>query len=217
MSTLQQRKPRFHRVNIPSFALTERDIDIIKLVARHRFMRSTHVLDFLEGSSQGVLRRLERLFHKGYLTRPPAQLEWYRAGGGSSPMVYGVGNVGIDLLAAQFGFRRAAVDWTAKARTAARGEIGHALEVTDFMVALAVACRRRGNLRVLYLDDILATVAPAHTRDNPKPYYWPVTVRWQGRDIVIHPIPDKIFGIEDLDRKRLVSPALFRPSLIPRL
>lgn len=33
------------------------------------------------------------------------------------------GNAGIDLLAEQFAFRRAAVDWTAKARTAKRGEI----------------------------------------------------------------------------------------------
>jgi Replication-relaxation len=201
MSTLQQRKPRFHRVEIESFSLTERDIEIIKLVAHHRFMRSTHIVDLLSRASrQGTLRRLERLFHKGYLTRPPAQLEWYRAGGGSSPMVYSLGNEGIALLAAGFGFRRTAVDWTAKARTAKRGEIEHALEITDFMVALEIACRRHGKLRVLYLDDILATIAPQHTRDNPRPYFWPVPVHWQGREVTIHPIPDKIFGIEALDR-----------------
>jgi hypothetical protein len=115
-------------------------------------------------------------------------------------MVYSVGNAGIDLLAEQFDFRRAAVDWTAKARTAKRGEIEHALEVTEFMVALERACRQRGNLRVLYLDDILATVAPARTRENPKPYYWPVPVIWRGKEVTIHPIPDKIFGVEALDR-----------------
>src|ERR1700733_2970564 len=100
MSMSHQRKPRFRRVDIPSFALTERDIEIIKLVARHRFMRSTHILDLLDGlSRQGALRLLERLFHGGYLTRPPAQVEWYRAGGGSRPLVYSVGNAGINLLA----------------------------------------------------------------------------------------------------------------------
>jgi Replication-relaxation len=201
MSALQQRKPRFRRVKIENFTVTGRDTDIIRLVAHHRFMRSTHILNLLEGSSrQGALRRLERLFHGGYLARPPAQLEWYRAGSGSSPMVYSVGNEGIDLLAERFGFRRAAVDWTAKARTAKRGEIEHALEVTDFMVALELACRHRGNLRVLHLADILATVAPAQTRENPRPYFWPVPVRWQGKEVTIHPIPDKIFGIEALDR-----------------
>src|SRR4051794_8524182 len=99
MSTLQQRKPRFHRVDVPNFALTARDLEIIKLVAQHRFMRSTHIIDLLQGSSrQGILRRLELLFHGGYLTRPRSQLEWYRKGSGSSPMVYSLGNRGIDLL-----------------------------------------------------------------------------------------------------------------------
>jgi hypothetical protein len=69
-------------VEIPNFAVTERDIEVMELVAHHRFMRSTHICDFLNGSSrQGVLRRLELRYHGGYLTRPPAQVEWYRAGG----------------------------------------------------------------------------------------------------------------------------------------
>lgn len=201
MDAVQQRRPRYRRVDIPNFEITERDVDIIKLVAHHRFIRSTHLTDLLNGSSQqGTLRRLSLLFHAGYLSRPQAQQERYRVGGGSSPMTYCLGNHGIDLLAGQFDFRRAAIDWTAKARTAKRGEIEHALEVTDFMVALEAACRRRGNLRVLYLDDILATTAPAETRANPKPYYWPVSVRWQRKEVTLHPIPDKIFGIEALDR-----------------
>jgi hypothetical protein len=201
MSTLQQRKPRFRRAEVPNFTITERDTEIVKMVAHHRFMRSTHIRDLLPGSSQqGVLRRLELLYHGGYLTRPVAQVDWHRAGGGSQPIVYSIGNAGIDLLTQLFEVRRAAVNWTAKARTVKRGEIEHALEVTDVMVALEVACRRRGNLRVLYLDEILATVAPPETRANPRPYFWPVPVRWQGREITIHPIPDKIFGIEDHDR-----------------
>jgi hypothetical protein len=48
-------------------------------------------------------------------------------------MVYILGNKGIDLLAANYGFRRSSADWTTKARTASRGAIEHALEVTDFM------------------------------------------------------------------------------------
>jgi hypothetical protein len=200
MSAVQQRKPRFRRVAIPPFEITERDVEIMRLVAHHRFMRSTHILSLLDGSSrQGGLRRLERLFHGGYLSRPFAQVEWYRAGGGAQPMVYSVGNAGIDLLAEQFAFRRASVDWTAKARTVKRGEIEHALEVTDIMVVLELACRRRGNLRLLHLDDLLAT-APVETRNNPRPYFWPVPLTWRGKDITIHPIPDKIFGVEALDR-----------------
>jgi hypothetical protein len=71
--------------------------------------------------------------------------------------------------------------------------------VTDFMVALELACHRRGNARVRYLDEILATHAPATARNSPRPYMWPVTVRWRGRDTTIYLCPDRIFEIELLD------------------
>jgi len=117
-------------------------------------------------------------------------------------MVYSVGTHGADLLAEEPGFRRAVVDWTAKARDISHSAIEHALGVSRFMVQLERACRERGSgLRVLYLDDILATVAPTETRLNAKPYFWPVQVRWQGKEILIHPIPDKIFGIQDKQRE----------------
>lgn len=199
------RRPRYRRADVPNFSLTDRDIEILKIVARHRFIRSREIIALLRAmfpgtSEQQVLRRLSLLFHSQYLSRPRAQQERYRAGGGSDPMLYALGNAGSDLLADKFGFRRSAVDWTAKARTAKRGEIEHALEVTEFMVALELACRARGTLRVIYLDEILATVAPPETRANPRPYFWPVTVQWRGRETVIHPIPDKIFGIQDMER-----------------
>jgi len=120
-------------------------------------------------------------------------------------MVYILGNKGIDLLAAKYGFRRSSADWTTKARTATRGTIDHALEVTDFMVTLALACHRRGRLAAMYFDEIIRELAPAETRQNPKPYHWPVSVRpipgrWQGRGAkTYYAIPDRIFGIRNLD------------------
>ena len=111
-----------------------------------------------------------------------------------------LGNRGADLVALKYGFRRAAVDWTAKARTASRGDIEHALEVTDFVVALDLACRRRGTLDIIYFDEILHELAPAKTRNSPRPYHWPVAATWQGTDQQLYVIPDKIFGIRDRAR-----------------
>lgn len=205
MEATAARKPRYRRVDIPRFEVTERDCEILRLVARHRFIRSKQIVAVLtayapSSSGQQILRRLELLFHGGYLTRPQAQSERFRVGGGSEPMTYCLGNKGSDLLAERFAYRRAAVDWTAKARTAKRGEIEHALEVTDFMVGLELACSRRRSLRIIHLDEILTQIAPEETRKNPKPYFWPVSVRWRGKESVIHPIPDRIFGIQDLNR-----------------
>lgn len=152
MGLTRARKPRFERKAnlIPQgFRITARDEEILLAVARHRIARSTHIINLIQAmysgaSEQQLLRRLEGLYHTRHLSRPPAQLEAYRAGAGSKPIAYMLGNRGADLLTQKYGWRRSAVDWTAKARTATRGEIEHAIEITDFMVALDIACRRRG-------------------------------------------------------------------------
>jgi hypothetical protein len=211
MTTAAERLPRFERKRtaIPNFEVTSRDEEIIRIVARHRFARSYHIIGLLAAgdpstSEQQIKRRLQLLFHGDYLSRPKVQVESYRAGAGSRPMVYILGNKGIDLLAAKYGFRRSSADWTTKARTASRGAIEHALEVTDFMVALALACSRHGRLQMIYFDEIMREFAPPETRANPRPYHWPVSVRpsarWKGKEATIYVIPDKIFGIRNLDR-----------------
>ena len=202
------RKPRFKRKPAPcraGFLITERDEQIMLIVARHRIARSTHIVPLIQAahhgaSEQQILRRLERLYHARYLSRPQAQLETYRAGAGSRPIAYMLGNRGADLVALNHGFRRSTVDWTAKARTATRGEIEHAIETTDFMVALDLACRRRGTLELVYFDEILRTFAPAATRANPRPYHWPVSAPWHGGEHELYVIPDKIFGLRDRTR-----------------
>lgn len=206
--TIVERLPRFERRPraIPGFELTERDEEILKLIARHRFITSAQIVALIDAmypasSEQQVLRRLHLLYHSGHVARPKAQVDSYKAGGGARPMVYALANKGIDLLAAKHNFRRASVDWTAKARTAVRGEIDHALEITDFMVALDIACRRRGTVQLVHFDEILAAVAPEETRKAQRPYQWPVAVRWKGSDLVLHPTPDGIFGIKDLERR----------------
>ena len=90
MSDASLRLPRFKRQPdaIPGFAVTERDEEILRIIARHRVARSYHVVDLLAAtqpgtSEQKILRRLHLLFHGGYLSRPSAQVDSYRAGAGS--------------------------------------------------------------------------------------------------------------------------------------
>src|ERR1051326_7330468 len=107
--------PRFRRVpDISPIALTDRDRNIVRRVFEHRFLRSTHILSLTRGSRQQVLRRLQLLFHHGYLHRPRAQIDYYRAG--SQPMVYGLGNEGMRLLAREDGILPGRLDWTARNR-----------------------------------------------------------------------------------------------------
>jgi hypothetical protein len=63
-----------------------------------------------------------------------------------------------------------------------------------------LACRRRGTLELIYFDEILRELAPPETRNNPRPYHWPVAASWQGSEQTLYVIPDKIFGIRDRSR-----------------
>lgn len=196
MSIVAERKPRYRRVKVDPFALTDHDINLIRTVAHHHLVRSTHLDQlFPERSAQWQRRRLQLLFHAGYLSRPPKQIEYFRQGGGTNPMVYCLGNKGIELLVERFGVRRSKIDWTAKARSLGHGPLAHKLEVTDFMVALDAACRARGDIDVVYFDEILRTLAPETTRSKLHPYKWPVSFPWQGKRETVHVVPDKIFAL----------------------
>jgi hypothetical protein len=86
------RLPRFKRVPaVPPMRLTERDRRIIRLIHRHRFLRSPQIVALLGGSTQQLLRRLKLLYHHRYLERPRAQIDRYGEGG-SQHIIYGLGN-----------------------------------------------------------------------------------------------------------------------------
>src|ERR1700761_3631892 len=54
--------------------LTERDKAIIAAVSRYRFLTTSLILSLVPGSRQNITRRLQRLYHAGFLDRPSAQL-----------------------------------------------------------------------------------------------------------------------------------------------
>jgi hypothetical protein len=64
--------PRFKRAStVAPIQLTKRDREIIRLVHRHRFLRSHQIVALLDASQQQVLRRLKSLYHHGYLLYIP--------------------------------------------------------------------------------------------------------------------------------------------------
>ena len=56
------RHPRFRRAdNFAPMQMTARDMEILRIVNRNRFLRSHQIADLVGGSRQQVLRRLQRL------------------------------------------------------------------------------------------------------------------------------------------------------------
>jgi hypothetical protein len=183
------RLPRFKR-QTPSepIPIRERDREIINLIYEHRFFQSTQITSLLEGSRQPILRRLQLLYHHGYLERPRAQLDYYHKGG-SRPIVYGLGNKGSALLAKERGIPIGKVRWGEKNRAVSRIFLEHALCVSEVMVKFELACRKSTGSKLLMGDDLHIPGAMSQNRC----FNWNVQLNPNERPGII---PDATFAIE---------------------
>jgi protein involved in plasmid replication-relaxation len=195
------RRARYRRDAPQPIRLTADDLDIIRHVARHRFLRSTHLLRLLDQrSSKKLLERLAALYHNGYLDRPRAQLDYY-ATAGSAPIVYALGNRGAAFLADSDGTPRPKVDWTDKNRTAGRVFIEHTLLTADLAIAFEWSSRRTSSVRLIEASDILAA-APDATRNASNPWALPARISHSGGTQDIRVIPDKVFGLDFTEARK---------------
>src|SRR6202158_2898825 len=111
----QTRRPRFRRAaEPPPFRLTDDDVEIVRMVARHRLIRSPHIAALVGRSLDRTNDRLLRLFHAGYLDRPRAQLDRFPSG--SAHFVYALADRGARLLIECDGTAFANVQWSRRNR-----------------------------------------------------------------------------------------------------
>jgi hypothetical protein len=174
--------------------LTPDDLDVLRHVHRHRFLRSTHLMRLTGRPPKKLVERLGVLYHNQYLDRPRAQLDYF-ATTGSAPLVHALGNRGAAVLAEVDGIAMPETDWTDKNRTARRPFIEHQLLISDLMVAIEVAARRRPDVRLISRADILAA-APTATQVSKNPWKLRARVLQDGvaRDAAV--VPDAVFGLD---------------------
>ena len=121
-------------------------MEIVSQLARHRFLRSTHIAALVGRSLDRTNDRLLRLFHAGYIDRPRAQFDYYPTAG-SAPIAYAIADRGARLLIQRDGIAFANVEWSRKNCKAGRPFIEHQLEIVDFSVALQLATGARRDPR----------------------------------------------------------------------
>jgi DNA-binding Lrp family transcriptional regulator len=167
--------------------LTKRDREIIRLIHRHQFLRSHQIIALVDGSPQQVLRRLKLLFQHGYLERPRAQLEYYQ-NGGSRPMVYGLGTKGGKLLSQELGVAASRIE---RNHDVGRMYLEHAILVSDVMVSIELACRKSGEVRLLYEDELAL-------QSKHREFQWNVKVPDHG--VTLGVVPDRVFALEYTDQ-----------------
>ncbi len=188
------RKPTNRRIE-----LTERDIEIFRLLNRYRYLRSTHLFSLAGGKSQKrFIERLGHLYHEGgYLNRPPQQ--WQAINARYMPAVYELGAAGQRVLEQQ----GMASSLTRTARLGAVRQFQHELMICDIISSIEIGTRAYPTLRYISWEEILRNPKmPAGTRDSRNPLGVAVSVSytcprtkntyWWDKPL----IPDGVFGIE---------------------
>lgn len=204
MQTLTPQLKRLSRPDNPRpFRITDRDLEIIRAVARYRFMTSEQIVRYLRmfdpsTSDDNVLRRLQLLFYHCHLDRPHHQHLQLSTFG---HLVYGLGRDGARVIADDASHINPNLEWSAKNARATTPHIIHTLETTNAMLAFLRACRERGDVRLLDHHDILPYF-PATTRELADPFRLRVTVQHDGQPVALNAIPDRLTSLVLSDNRR---------------
>jgi hypothetical protein len=195
-----KRLPRFRRAaEPPAFRLTEDDIAIVSALARHRFLRSTHIALLVGRSLDRTNDRLAKLFHAGHLDRPRNQLERMPTSG-TSPMVYALADKGARLLRER-DVLVAEAEWSRKNREVGRPFIDHQLEVMDFYVGLQLALRDQPGITLLDADELVRAF-PDQRFNAANPFSLRARISHHGAWYDIGVVPDLVFGLKFDDGSR---------------
>lgn len=195
------RRPRFRRASEPpAFRLTDGDVEIIRQVARHRFISSAQIAALVGRSIDRTNDRLLRLYHAGYVDRPRAQLDRFPTAG-LGRMIYALANSGAQLLRGYNGAAPVNIEWARKNREARYPFIAHQTEIVEFRVAMEHAARQRGDVRFIGPDEILAG-CPEETRRAQNPFSLRAKLAHRGATREIGVVPDLVFALKFPDGSR---------------
>ena len=164
------------------FRLTGRDLDIVRVVERYRFLAADHIRALVAGSRQQVTRRLQALFHTKHLARmiPLMRARLLKGEELRPRLVYALATKGKEALLSS-GMPAEEISWTPDYNLRKEGHLEHELMISNFRVTLALALADHGGAELTgWLDD-------ADIRDS-------VTVEWvkhhKGKPVVYRVNPD---------------------------
>jgi hypothetical protein len=168
---------------------TERDIEILKLLVRFRYLPSDYIHAFVGGSMGALTRRLNLLSRKPnlYLARPHQQRE--TADANYRHLIYEVDERGSRIL------KERGVSFLPKSN---HRNFVHELMVSQLMASFELGARERQNIRLIPWSEILANPkTPDALRLSATPAAIPVTFSARGAQHAVHVNADaQPFGIE---------------------
>lgn len=181
------RDPEFRKEH--SLRVTEDDLKIFRELNRHELLDSRQTAALVDRSTKKVVERLGLLWQHGYIARPNAQKADLIDRAGSQPFYHGLTNRG----------RRAIGLPTKRLKETSQNHHKHTLFTASIMVAIELACRQRGNVKLAHFDRILSA-SPSETQESRSPKTLPSELPKKGRRGMT---PDTIFALRFMDGRDL--------------
>lgn len=182
---------------------TSRDLEILRLLSRYRYLRSTHLHALTSGKShKRFVERLGDLYHEcGYVNRP--QQQWQAINARYMPVVYELSKAGEQVLAQYGAAHDSEAVFTRKHLHDLGRQFRHELMICDILSSIEIGVRADPTLRFISWPEILANPKmPAATRNAARPMAAEVSVTYtppgtqQSYPFNRPLIPDALFGLE---------------------
>lgn len=173
--------------------LTERDLEIFRLLERYRYLNSEFLHAFVGGRSEKRFKeRLGDLFHEGYIDRP--QRQWEFAESRHSAVIYEAGEGSRVILQSRQEDMPLPLTFL---KGHAHRQFHHSVMISQIMAALELSTRTRQGLTLLGWGDILAK-APISARRGKCPFAIPCVLPnptlGHDRKTASSIVPDAVFG-----------------------
>jgi len=191
--------------------LTDRDVEIFKLLRRYRFLRSDTLWQLLSSDTGGrsfkrFQDRLTSLFHETNTPHGAAYLDWpvqQRKAHDAryTPSIYELSTAGEGVLEERGIQVQNVTDLAKSDRSTVTREFAHMMMICDTLATIEIGTLNDPNVRFIAWPEILAK-APEETRKSDLPFALPVDIRnrfvgsRQDQQLQFRLIPDGLFGLE---------------------
>lgn len=196
------RRSRFARNPLGKrIVVSDRDVHILQLLYRYRFLRTPQIVAFLcPRSERRLIERLGDLFHEIALVNRPA-VQWHYGDPRCTSVVHELSPKGLAYLREHQLVPQRAVTLSRRSDKGRLQQFPHSMMIIDTLATADLALRDVPGQRFVSADEILAR-APETTRNAKNPLAAPVTIHPQ-KDFPdirapwkTHVLPDGLFGIE---------------------
>jgi hypothetical protein len=141
---MSHHRPRLRRdapARVP-FVLQPRDVEIVRAVHDFRVLTSRQIPLLVAGSPQRIVRRLQALYHHGYLDRIKVS--------DHEPLAYALADYGADLLEHVYGIPRGKIRWSRKNLELKPYMLPHTFMIGHVRATLIRAIRGRSDLDLAF-------------------------------------------------------------------